>query len=61
MKTTAKKISIIVLVVVTTAIIAFANVSCERARAVSVNTAYDHLGYQALSIGCQMYTECLPF
>ena len=57
MKTTAKKILIIVLMIVTTAIIALANVSCERARAVSVNAAYDHLGYQAFSIGYQMYTE----
>ena len=61
MKNTAKKILIIVLMIVTTAIIALANVSCERARAGSVNAAYDHLGYQASSIGYQMYTECLPF
>jgi len=61
MKNTAKKISIIVLVVVTTAIIALANVSCERARAGSVNAAYDHLGYEALSTGYQICAEPTPF
>ena len=57
MKTTAKKISIIVLIVITTVIIALANFSCERARAGSVSAAYDHLSYQALSTDYQVYPE----
>ena len=57
MKNTAKKISTIALIIVTTVIIAFANVSCERARAVSVNAAYDHLGYQAFATDYQVYPE----
>jgi len=61
MKNTAKKILIIGLLIVTTAIITLANVSCERARAGSVNAAYNHFGYEALSIGCQMNSGYLPF
>ena len=61
MKTTAKKILIIVLMFVTTAIIAFANFSCERARAVSVNAAYDHFGYEAFSTNYQIDSGYLPF
>ena len=61
MKTTAKKILIIVLMIVTTAIIALANVSCERARAVSVNAAYDHFGYEAFSTDYQIDSGYLPF
>ena len=59
MKTTAKKISTIVLIIVTTAIIAFANVSSEKI--VSVRTACNHPGYEAFSTDYQMYPESLPF
>ena len=59
MKTTAKKISIIVLVVITTAIIAFANVSSEKI--VSVRTACNHPGYEAFSTDYQMYPDYLAF
>ena len=59
MKTTAKKILIIVLMIVTTAIIALANVSCEKI--VSVRTACNHPGYEAFSTDYQMYPEALPF
>ena len=61
MKNKAKKISIIVLVVVTTVIIAFANVSCERARAVSVNAPYDYLSYVTFSTDYQIDSGYLPF
>ena len=59
MKTTAKKILIIALVIITTAIIAFTNVSSEKI--VSVRTACNHPGYEAFSTDYQMYPESLPF
>ena len=59
MKTTAKKISIIVLVVITTAIIAFANVSSEKI--VSVRTACNHPGYETFSTDYQIDSGYLPF
>jgi len=59
MKTTAKKISTIVLIIVTTAIIAFANVSSEKI--VSVRTACNHPGYEAFSTDYQMYPDYLAF
>jgi hypothetical protein len=55
MKTTAKKILLIVLMVVTTAIIAFAQISSDRI--VSVSTVYNDPSYETFADSCQMYPE----